>query len=53
MIDPIKGDETVPKTYTVEAESEGKAYTEAEKMKDQDSSDIRKRTIFDFKVKEI
>lgn len=53
MVDPTKGDNTFPKTYNVEAESESKAYTEAEKMQEKDTTDIARRSIFDFKVEEI
>ncbi len=50
MTDPTKGDDTFPKSYTVEAENESKAYGEAQKMQDSDIPDIRYRSIFNYKV---
>lgn len=53
MEDPTQGDATFDVTYTVEAESEYKAYSAAEKLQSQDEDNIKYRSIFDYKVKEI
>lgn len=51
MVDPTVNDETFKKNYTVEAESESKAYLKAEKLQSEDEPNIRYRSIFDYKVR--
>ena len=53
MVDPTKGDETFKKSYTVEAESEYDAYTKAGKKQSEDVESIARRSVFDYKVKEV
>ncbi len=53
MLDPSKGDETFPVSYTVEAENERDAYYEAEKMQDKDEPNICRRSVYNFKTKEL
>lgn len=53
MVDPTKGDETFPKSYEVEAESESEAYKKAEELKDKDEPNIAQRSVFDYDVTEI
>ena len=53
MVDPSKGDATFPKFYTVEATDKNEAYTEAEKLLDKEPDEFSKRSIFDYKVKEL
>jgi len=53
MKDPTKGDDTFPKSYTVEAENERAAEKAAEKLLDAEPPEISKRSIFSQKVRKI
>lgn len=50
MVNPLDGDKTFKKSYTVEAENEYKALIEAEKKQENDTDDIKYRSIFNYKI---
>jgi exonuclease VII large subunit len=51
MIDPSNGDETLKKSYTVEADDERNAVKKAEKMQENDDLSIKYLSVFDYEVK--
>ena len=53
MVNPSVNDDTFPRTYNVEAETELQAYHKASKMQGDDEPHIKHRSIFDYKVVEI
>lgn len=53
MVDPQKGDETVSRTYYVEAENEHEALRKAEKAQDNDELEFRYLSVFEHKIKKI
>jgi len=53
MVNPIQGDHTFAKTYTVDARNEEDAYWVAEPKQENDEPRIAKCAIFSYKAEEI
>lgn len=53
MKDPTKGDDTFKQAYEVDAENEMQAYSKAQDKQENDTEDVRYRSVFSYDVIEI